>query len=113
MAPAAALRAHGKCPRQAGEFLRSSEKGPKARIVSPIKEGERRAAFRGNALTVADLPHVLAVLDAVDHFQEDFFLLLDSSCGFSQSFHPVHMGKTSYRVEADLSSSLSFAPTQV
>lgn len=34
------------------------------------------------------MPHVLAVLDAVDHFQKDLFLLLNSSCFFSQSFHP-------------------------
>lgn len=41
------------------------------------------------ALTVADLPHVLAILDTVNHFQKDFFLLLDSSCCFPQSFDPI------------------------
>lgn len=41
------------------------------------------------ALTITDLPHVLAVLDTVDHLQKDFFLLLNGSSGVSQSFHPV------------------------
>lgn len=45
------------------------------------------------ALTVTNLPHVLAVLDAVDHLQENFFLLLNSSSRVSQSFNPVRIGK--------------------
>lgn len=51
-------------------------------------------------LTITNLPHVLAVLDTVNHFQEDFLLLLNSSCCFSQSFHPIQIGKQySYYME--------------
>ena len=78
---------HGKCWSQVYSFLKSSENGPTL-ILNPMKEWKRWAPFCGNALTIADLPHILAILDAVDHFREAFFLLLNSSCGFSLSFHP-------------------------
>lgn len=40
-------------------------------------------------LTVADLPHVLAVLDAVDHLQEHLLLLLHGRGRLPQSLHPA------------------------
>lgn len=53
----------------------------------------------GMALTVTDLPHVLAVLDTVDHFQKDFFLLLNSTGRFSQSFNPMYSRKAKRLVQ--------------
>lgn len=61
----------------------------------------------GGALTIADLPHVLAVLDAVDHLQEDLLLLLHSRGRFPKSLHPAECGgQDSYWREAASSSSL-------
>ena len=40
-------------------------------------------------LTIADLPHVLAVLDAVDHLQEHLLLLLHCRGCLPQSLHPA------------------------
>lgn len=56
--------------------------------ASPDSLGLQGAPLE-TALTIANLPHVLAVLDTVDHLQKDFFLLLNSSSCVSQSFHPV------------------------